>query len=154
VTGRRDAVAAALWRRGGPGVLALVLAGTALTGCTSARSSLGTSDNSCYLALPTAAQAIGPHSHGRLVGLNLYTLKYLKERAPKFYADLSTKVPEGQSVCVVAYTGHFTASEVSDPKGHPSGPFAVVVATTAANKVLGTIIFKRVPLHFGHTHLG
>jgi hypothetical protein len=133
---------------------ALVVAGLSLTGCTSARSSLGTSDDSCYLALPTAAQAIGTGSHGHMVGLREFTVKGLKGTAPHLYKSLSGSAPASQSICVVAYTGHFQSGDVTNPQGHPTGTFAVVVATSPANKVLGTFIFERVPLHFGHTHVG
>jgi hypothetical protein len=133
-------------------VAGLALLATVLSGCTSARSSLGTSDDSCYLALPTAAAAVGKGSH--MVGLHLFSLKVLKQKAPRMYADVSGGQSASQNVCVIAFTGKFTAGAVSKPKGRPQGHFAVVVATTPANQLLGTVIFRRVPLHFGHTHIG
>jgi hypothetical protein len=90
-----------------------------------------------------------------MVGLHLYSLKYLSAKVPRFYAMISSSgVPKSQNVCVVAFTGHFKSTSVMKPRGRPSGPFAVAVSTTPANQLLSTVIFKRVPLHFGHTHIG
>ena len=41
----------------------LLLAATLLTACSAARTGLGTTDDSCYLALPTAAKSVGQHAH-------------------------------------------------------------------------------------------
>ncbi len=139
--------------RGAPiGLAGLVLLAALLTGCTSARSSLGPSDDSCYVALPTAAQAVG--THGRMVGLHLFTLEDLSRQAPHLYRAVSGGRPRSEQVCVVAYVGRFTRGAVSKPLGRPSGQFAVVVAAYGSNELLGTVIFRRVPLHFGRTHIG
>ena len=53
-----------------------------------------------------------------------------------------------------ADTGNFTAASVSDPRGRSSGKLAVVVSTTPGNHLLGTVIFTKAPLHFGHSHAG
>jgi hypothetical protein len=123
-----------------------------LAGCTTARSNLGTSASSCYLALPTATKAT--RSHGRLLGVRRYTLSGLRKQAPQLLNDLATKEPASQSVCVIAFTGTFSAGSVSDPRGRASGHLAVVVSTAPGNHLLGTVIFTRAPLHFGHSHLG
>lgn len=134
------------------GVLAagLVLAASLLASCSSARSDLGTSDESCYLALPTAAKAVGGHGH--LEGVRKYTLSSLHGVAPRLYGRLAHDVAKKQSVCVAGYSGHFTSSEVSKPLGHPSGTLAVAVVTTPANKLLGTLILTKLPVRFEHTH--
>ena len=86
--------------------LGVVLAGTllltsALAGCTSSRSSLGTTDNSCYLALPIASHAV--HGKGRLVGIQLYSESSLRKKAPNLSRDLSLSSKAQQKVCVAAY---------------------------------------------------
>jgi hypothetical protein len=123
-----------------------------LTGCTSARSNLGTSDSSCYLALPAASHAVGGHGH--LVGVRSYTLAGLRKAAPNLFQLVADRQPNSEKVCIVAFTGFFRSSSVSDPHGRPSGRLAVVVTTIPDNRLLGTVIFLRVPLRFGHSHIG
>jgi hypothetical protein len=139
-------------RRGATAAAGGALLAGLLAGCTTARSNLGTSDSSCYLALPTATKAI--RSHGRLLGVRRYTLSGLRKQAPHLLDDLATKVPGSRSVCVIAFTGTFTAGSVSDPRGRASGHLAVAVSTTPGNHLLGTVIFTHAPLHFGHSHVG
>jgi hypothetical protein len=134
------------------GLAGCVLAASLLAGCTSARSSLGTTDASCYQALPTATNAV--QSHGRLIGLHLFTLKELKSKAPHLYRFIVARVKAPQPVCVVGFTGKFTSAKVSKPLGRSSGELAVVVSTSPGNKLLATVIFSHAPLKFGHSHLG
>jgi hypothetical protein len=129
------------------GTLVLILL---LASCTSARSSLGTSDSSCYLALPTATQAV--HGHGRFVGVHLFTLKTLSQRAPQLFHELAHGQSVSERVCVSAFEGQFTRASVSKPVGRSAGKLVVVVTTTPANRLLGTMIVARPPLHFGHGH--
>jgi hypothetical protein len=128
------------------------LAACLLAGCTSARSDLGTSDSSCYLALPSASKAVGPHS--RLLGVHLFTLDVLHREAPRLFKSLSPERPSQQRVCVLAFMGAFTTKSVSKPLGRPAGPVAVVVLKTPSNQLLGTVILRRLPLRFGHSHIG
>jgi hypothetical protein len=137
--------------------LGVVLAGTllltsVLAGCTSSRSSLGTTDSSCYLALAIASHAV--HGKGRLVGIQLYSESSLRKRAPNLSRDLSLSSKAQQKVCVAAYVGQFTRGSVNRPLGRASGQLAVVVSETPSNELLGTIIFRHAPLHFGHPHVG
>jgi hypothetical protein len=137
--------------------LGILLAGTllltsVLAGCTSSRSSLGTTDSSCYLALPIASHAV--HGKGRLVGIQLYSESSLHKRAPNLSRDLSLSSKPQQKVCVAAYVGQFTRDSVNRPLGQPSGQLAVVVSETPSNELLGTVIFRHAPLHFGHPHVG
>ena len=127
----------------------LTLAASVCAGCSSARSNLGTVDESCYLQLPTAAKAVGPHAH--LAGVRKFTVSSLKPFAPRMYQHLRGVVPKGQSVCLAAYTGHFTASSVQKPHGRFSGKLAVAVVTSPGDELLGTVILNRVPLRFQHT---
>jgi hypothetical protein len=129
---------------------ALVLASMLLAACSTARTDFGTTDASCYLALPTAAKAVGGHGH--LEGVRKYTLSGLRSVAPRLYTQLAGEVSKKQGVCVAGYSGHFTAAEVSKPLGHPSGTLAVAVVTTPANNLLGTLILAKLPLRFQHTH--
>jgi len=139
-------------RQVAPALAGCLLLALVLAGCTSARNSLGTSDSSCYLSLPTATDAV--QSHGRLLGVHLFDLKALRQRAPQLFQALDTKYVAQQKVCVVAFSGHFDRNSVSSPHGRSSGRLAVVVTTSPANHVLGTVIFTRPPLHFGHPHIG
>jgi hypothetical protein len=137
--------------------LARALAGCVLVagfaaGCTSARSNLGTSDSSCYLALPTAAKAVGPHT--RLLGVRLLTVADLRHQAPRLSKQLSATGSSTQRVCVLAFSGRFTSTSVSRPHGRPEGQVAVAVLTSPSNKLLGTFILERIPIRFSHSHIG
>jgi len=129
---------------------ALLLAATLLVSCSSARTDFGTTDASCYLALPTASKAVGGHGH--LEGVRKYTVSGLRNVAPRLYARLSKDESKKQGVCIAGYTGHFTAAEVSKPIGKPSGTLAVAVVTTPGDKLLGTLILTKLPVRFQHTH--
>jgi hypothetical protein len=134
--------------RWGAGAAALVVAASLLAACSSARTGLGTTDDSCYLALPTAARAVGSHAH--LAGVRKYTLTGLRGVSPRLYGRLVNDVPKGKDVCVAAYTGHFTSSSVSKPLGRPAGTLAVAVVATPGNELLGTLILVKVPVRFQH----
>jgi hypothetical protein len=144
-------------RRGAGNKLASALAGCALamaavSGCTSARSSLGTSDSACYLALPSATQAV--ESHGRLVGVHLFTLMSLRQRAPQLFKALPAQSPSRQRVCVIGFAGTFSSTSVVKPLGQSSGRLAAVVLMTPSNQLLGTVLLSHPPLPFGHPHIG
>ena len=128
----------------------LALAATVCAGCSSARIGLGTSDETCYLQLPTAAKAVGGHGH--LSGVRKYNLSSLKPIAPRLYDYLADQVPKNQAVCLAEYTGHFTAGEVTKPLGRKTGTLAVAVVTSPHNDVLGTLILDHLPVRFQHTH--
>jgi hypothetical protein len=128
----------------------LVLGASVFAGCSSARVGLGTTDESCYLALPTASKAVGGHAH--LEGIRKYSIGGLKGMAPKLYDAIADQAPKSQSVCLAGYTGHFTASTVTKPLGRPTGKLAVVVVTRPDNKVLGTLILSKLSVRFQHTH--
>jgi len=134
------------------GLASCTLAICLAAGCTSPRSDLGTSDSSCYLALPAAAKAVGPHS--KLLGAHLFTLSDLRRQAPKLVAQIGPKGSPTQRVCVLAFSGHFTSAEVSKPHGRSVGQDAIVVLTSPSNSLIGTVIVRRVPLRFSHSHIG
>jgi hypothetical protein len=129
-----------------------VLTACLLVGCTSVRNSLGTSDSSCYIALPTAARSVGPHS--KLIGVHQFTVKSLSHKAPTLYRDLAKGKPSSQRLCVIAFVGTFTRSSVEMPFGRTSGQLAVVVTEAPSNRLLGTVIFLHAPLQFEHNHIG
>jgi hypothetical protein len=130
-------------------VVAMVIGAS---GCTAVRTNLGTSDSSCYLALPAATK--GVHSAGKLVGVQRSTLTKMEKSFPHFVDDLHLGGVTAQSVCLFAYSGQFTAQSVSKPGGRPDGRLAVVVLSTPSNFLLGTVILKHAPLRFGHPHIG
>jgi hypothetical protein len=129
---------------------AVVLGASAFAACTSARSDLGTTDESCYLALPTASQAVGGHGH--LSGIRKYRVADMKGMAPRLYDYIADQAPKTQVICLAGYTGHFTKAMVEKPIGRPTGTVAVVVVTSPHNQVLATLILKKLPVRFQHTH--
>jgi hypothetical protein len=142
VTGTRTRVASL--------AAAFVLASSLLAACSTARSDFGTTDASCYLALPTAAKAVGGHGH--LEGVRKYTLGTLRSVAPRLYNRLADDVSKKQAVCIAGYSGHFSSSDVSKAMGQPSGTLAVAVVATPGDKLLGTLILTKLPVRFQHTH--
>jgi hypothetical protein len=128
----------------------MVLAAGVLAGCSSAHAGLGTTDESCYLALPTATKAMGGHGH--FAGIRKYSIGGLKVVAPQLYDALSDQVASKQAVCLAGYTGNFTSGMVMKPLGRSTGKLAVVVVTSPGNKVLGTLILSKIPVRFQHTH--
>jgi hypothetical protein len=132
--------------------VAVVVAGS-LTACSPLRSSLGTTNGPCYIALPRASSAV--HEHGHLVGVRLVSVDALRTSAPPVYAVAVAPPPaRPRHVCLVAYSGGFSSGSVRDPHGAPEGPIAIVVLLYPQSRVLGTIIVTRIPLEFGHAHLG
>jgi hypothetical protein len=132
------------------GTGSFVFAVCLLAGCTSARTNLGTSDSSCYLALPAATKAVGPHS--RFIGVHLFTLASLQKRAPRLFDALPSQPASSQRVCALGFVGTFTKTSVSMPLGLDSGSVAVVISKTPSNQLLGTVIFTQEPIRFGHSH--
>jgi hypothetical protein len=137
-------------RRTGAFVAGLLLAGSVLVGCSAARTDVGTTDETCYLALPTAAHAVGPHAH--FIGIRKYTMVSLKGVAPRLYRLLTKSASPKASVCIAGYMGHFTSSTVSKPLGRPSGTLAVAIIKWPSNDLVGTLILNKIPVRFQHTH--
>jgi hypothetical protein len=123
-----------------------------LTGCTSVRSSLGTSDSSCYLALPTSSSAVD--GHGRLLGVHLFTMAELHHKSPHLYKVLAARHAVKSDVCVAAFSGTFTKASVSKPIGSSAGRLAIVISQTGSNHLIGTVIVAHPPFRLGHPHIG
>jgi hypothetical protein len=119
-------------------------------GCTTVRNSLGTNDSGCYVALPSAQAAV--HDKGALHGVLLVSVTSLRKLRQLHTIATATPSRKVQRVCLVAFTGHFSAASVAMPHGRPVGHFAVVVVEYPDNHVLGTVIFSHTPVHFGHAH--
>jgi hypothetical protein len=113
---------------------------------------LGTTDSSCYLALPVAVKAVG--SHSKLLGAHLYTLAELRRKAPRLVTQIQPKGNPQQRICVLAFSGQFTEGKLPKSHGRPAGRVAIVVLTNPSNSLLGTLVLKRVPLRFSHSHIG
>jgi hypothetical protein len=131
------------------GVLALGALG--LAGCAAARNELGTVQSACYLDLAKATHAV--HHEGKLRGVRLVSVDSLRAHAPLlFNAGVVGGKRLGQ-VCLIAFGGHFRASNVEDPIGEPSGDLAIVAFGYPDRKLLATLVVTRPPLPFGHFRL-
>lgn len=133
-------------------LIAGVLAACLLAGCTSARNGLGTSDSSCYGALPAATKAAG--SPSRLLGVHLFKVADLRHQNRKLLTELTAGESSTADVCAVAFSGHFTAHSVRKPHGRTVGHVAIVVLARPSNRLLGTAVLRRLPLRFAHSHIG
>ena len=134
------------------GWLAAVLAlglGSALAGCSTVHESLGTSDAPCYVALPTATKAAGKSAH--FDGVRL--LKVNSLRSSRLSAVLKGAGVDSGRVCLVAFKGTFTSASVSHPSGRASGHLAVVVLRYPDGKLVSTVVFRRLPTRFAHSHV-
>lgn len=151
---RRDRRAARWGMRPLGVALALVSGVSLLTACSAVRNELGTTNGSCFVALPTAKSALG--DHGELVGVRLFTVTSLRRSAPRLYeAAVSAPGPRITRVCLVAFHGHFRAYDVRLPVGDPSGHLAIVEIGYPGNRLLATLLLlRRMPLPFGHSHVG
>ena len=133
--------------------MALVAGGSVLSACTAARNDLGTADSPCYVAIPAATAAI--HTPKHLKGVALVDLAELRADDRQLYrAAAHTSGRPAQSVCLVAFTGHFQADQVTAPVGEPTGRLAVVALRYPDNRVLATLLVPHPPFAFGHSHIG
>lgn len=135
-------------------VLAVALVGGVLLGgCTSARNDLGTADSECYVAIPAATAAV--HGAGRLAGVRLVTVSSLRLHSGVLYrAARDAPGPRTASVCLVAFSGRFSAGQVTKPVGDLTGHLAVVALGFPDKRLLATLLAGTAPLPFGHSHIG
>ncbi len=130
-----------------------VMSAVLLGGCTASRNDLGTTNGTCYVAIPQASGAV--HDHGRLLGARLDSLKALKTFAPKLSeAVLAHDKTLNSRVCLVAFGGNFRRASVTSGIGYTTGSIAVVVLEYPSSKVIATFISKRSIASFSHTHFG
>jgi hypothetical protein len=123
--------------------------GSFLAGCSTLHESLGTSDAPCYVALPTATAAVGKSAH--FDGVRLMKVSSLPHT--RLASVLTQAGVDSGRVCLVAFTGTFSSTSVSDPSGRASGHLAVVVLRYPDGKLVSTVLFRRLPTHFGHSHV-
>lgn len=130
----------------------LAVAAGAVTGCTAARNTLGTSSSPCFRALPVAAAAV--HRRGAFVGVRLVSsseLSKLNHLRRDIEARSRTTV---KSICVVGYKGSFRRAQVQRPAGPVPdagvGHFAVVVVSFPQNELLATVVLVKEPLRLRH----
>jgi len=130
----------------------LVMGVSALSGCTAARNTLGTTTSQCYRALAVAEDAV--HHRGHFAGVRLLSASQLDGlRRLRGVITARSKTPV-HSVCVVGYNGAYRPDQVSRPAGRVpaggTGHFAVVVVSTPQNELLATVLLQREPLRFRH----
>ena len=128
--------------------LAVVMAVCALLGgCTASRNGLGTHDNVCFRVYPEALAAV--HDHARLVGERYLPPRALIVQMPGVAVPDALTDASRVATCLVAFTGHFMASEVRRgwaPRGR-SGRIAIVVIRQRDLVVLSTVVLNRIPPH-------
>jgi hypothetical protein len=116
-----------------------------LGGCASARNELVSHDSVCFRVYPEALAAV--HHHGRFAGA-----RYLPPRAlivEKHRVGVPDALSDAARVatCLVAFTGHFTASSVESgwaPSGTP-GQIAIVVIQQRNSALVATVVLSRMP---------
>jgi hypothetical protein len=116
-----------------------------LGGCAASRNGLSTHNSVCFRVIPEAFAAV--HDHGHFAGD-----RYLPPRALILDVRHST-VPAAlenarrAGTCLVAFTGHFTVSDVSrswDPSGRP-GRIAIVIIRQRDLALVTTVVLRRIP---------
>ena len=138
-------------RPAGVGVIvACLVTSVALTACASARSDLGTSSSPCFVALPTADGAV--HEVGRLVGVRLFTVASLRHQAPHAYDAAVAAGASGLGPGSASWRSRVDSRRPGcrHPRGRLAGKFAVVIVGYPTTHLFSTVIFRRVPLRFGH----
>jgi hypothetical protein len=143
----------------GPAVAVVLVVGLAvasITGCTSARDTLGTNSSPCFRALAIARSAV--HDRGTYAGVRIETEASLSklERVRAELAGRSTTPLH--NLCVVSYRGTFRPEQVQRPAGRlpasGTGHFAIVVISTPQNDLLATFVLEHEPVRFRHVALG
>ncbi|MDA8264395.1 MAG: hypothetical protein M0T79_03410 [Actinomycetota bacterium] len=136
--------------------LGLVVGGSALAGCTAARNVLGTTDSLCFHTLPEARSALG--SRALFAGVRLLPIADVVRSIERLrsHPDLPASLVrlEHKRACLVAFRGEFTLARTRLGWAPRPGPYkgAVVVVIPSDNKVIATILFRRVPgsIEFDH----
>jgi len=137
-------------------VIGAVVGGSALSGCTAARNVLGTTDSLCFHTLPEARSALGARAFFagvRLLPVDDVVRAIERSRShPK--APPSLLAMDHKRACLVAFRGEFSLARSRFGWALRPGPYkgAVVVVSPSDNKVIATILFRRVPnsIEFDH----
>ncbi len=144
------------WARRVVVVVAVALGSSWLSGCTSARDTLGTNSSPCFHALALAADAV--HDRGKFAGVRLVsdtTLAKLHRVEAVLKQRSSTPL---HNVCLVAYRGDYRSDQVERVAGKVptsgTGHFAIVVVSTPQNDLLATFVLEKEPVRFRHLALG
>jgi hypothetical protein len=140
-------------------VLALVLGGAAMSGCTAARNGLGTDVSQCFRVLPAARAAAGASSKFEGVrslqpGALLRAVNSAPHhgRLPVPPAGLAASAHT--SSCLVAFRGTFRLGDVTRGWAPAPGPYlnAIVVVRQSNGNLVATVLFRRLPRGIGFFH--
>jgi hypothetical protein len=121
-------------------------------GCTASRNGLGTHDSVCFRVYPEARAAV--HDRGKFAGERYLPPRALILQMPRANVPDALVDASRVATCLVAFTGHFTASTVElgwAPRGG-AGRIAIVVVRQRDSKLLATVVLERIPpkLVFAH----
>jgi hypothetical protein len=139
-------------------VLSIAVTAVGAGACGAGRGILGTSTSPCFLALPVGKRAV--EGRGSLDGVRLVDITRLTGRGDRTLRELLDllPIPPSREVCLVAYRGSFTISQVELPvepiPASGAGRYAIAVVTIPKSVLLGTLVVQREPLSFKHEHLG
>ena len=138
-------------------IASIAVIAVGLGACGAGRNALGTSADPCFAALPVAKHAV--RGRGSFAGVRRVNVSRLTARGERAMHELLNLLPvqPAHDVCLVAYRGSFTPSQVARPLGPPpagAGRYAIAVVTTVKHELLATFVVAREPLKFAHVHLG
>ena len=117
-----------------------------LSGCAGARNMLKTGASVCFKALPGADEAV--QRRGHLVGVRRVQAELLQQRLPK-HGPLDTMAPDTE-LCVFAFSGTFTSSQVAMAPPGMSGSYAVVALAGNRPTEVAAWVVDRLPTRFRH----
>jgi hypothetical protein len=123
-----------------------------LGGCTASRNALSTHDSVCFRVYPEALAAV--HDHGRFAGERYLPPHALTSGIHKVAIPVSLKAAARVATCLVAFTGHYTASSVEQcwaPNG--PGPVAIVVIRQRDSLLVATVVLTQMPRRLGFAHV-
>lgn len=122
----------------------VVAASLALSGCGGRGADLGTSSSACFHALPPAVASL--HHRGRLIGVRLVDTGRLHDVA------LRAALAPRRKLCLVAFSGGFAPADVEQPIDQRTGEYVIVAVRPDGSAVVASLIVRRLPLAFRHTH--
>jgi hypothetical protein len=126
--------------------VAVLILAIGLTGCAGARNMLNTGASVCFKALPGANEAV--QRRGHLVGVRRLQAELLQQRLPN-HGSLETMAPE-TDLCVFAFSGTFTSSQVAMAPPGATGTYAVVALAGNRPTEVAAWVVDRLPTRFRH----